>query len=222
MSKYEKLQSLVKAFADSPEPTFVVAMDSTIVAWNSAAAGLFGIPPWGALGRPCQAIVAGRSTLGDVVCRAACSVLREALAGRSAPPMDLVVNIGRPVQKRCLRVHLVTLKDEEGQPLGVMHLVEDVQERRERERIGERYLALTAGRCDGDTNVESLLTPRERDVLRLLAEGQTAREVAACLGIQHATARTHIQRILAKLGAHNRVAALVRVLESGAGEVIRA
>ncbi|MBI4491955.1 MAG: helix-turn-helix transcriptional regulator [Chloroflexi bacterium] len=213
MGKYESVRALASGLADSPEPTFVVALDGTIVAWNPAAAELFDVPAWQAIGQPCQAIIAGATAQGDAVCCAACVVLREAAAGRSAPATDLVATLGRPARRRWLRVHVVGLKDAEGQPQGVLHLVEDVHERRTRERVGERFLALTANHGNGAGNVEVLLTRRERDVFRLLAGGQTAREVAACLGIQHATARTHIQRILAKLGAHNRVAALSRVLE---------
>ena len=51
------------------------------------------------------------------------------------------------------------------------------------------------------------LTRREREVLRLLAEGQSNREIAADLSISVLTAKTHVERILSKLGLHSRAAA---------------
>jgi DNA-binding NarL/FixJ family response regulator len=47
------------------------------------------------------------------------------------------------------------------------------------------------------------LTPREREVLQLLAEGRSNKEVAVALGISTKTAETHRARIMAKLEAHS-------------------
>ena len=51
------------------------------------------------------------------------------------------------------------------------------------------------------------LTPRELDVLRLLAEGRTDKEIGAALFISHRTAMNHVARILAKLDAPSRAVA---------------
>jgi DNA-binding CsgD family transcriptional regulator len=48
------------------------------------------------------------------------------------------------------------------------------------------------------------LTPREADVLRLLREGRSNREIATALGISLHTARTHVSRVLAKLYVRSR------------------
>ena len=52
------------------------------------------------------------------------------------------------------------------------------------------------------------LTVREREVLRLLAEGRNQAEIATELYISSKTVATHIQRILAKLGVHSRAEAV--------------
>jgi DNA-binding CsgD family transcriptional regulator len=215
MAKHEKLRSVARLFADAEQASFIVALDGTIVTWNTAAAHAFGIPAWQAIGRPCPGVVGGCSPDGTPFCRVGCAVQRDAAAGRSSPPMDLVLGRGRPREGRRLRMHLLGLKDEHGTPLGVLHLVEDVHQHRLRERIGLQLEALSSGRAFGGSAVHSLLTQREREVFRLLAEGRTAREVAGHLGISHTTARTHTQRILSKLGVRNRVAALARALECG-------
>jgi DNA-binding NarL/FixJ family response regulator len=51
------------------------------------------------------------------------------------------------------------------------------------------------------------LTSREVDVLRLLGEGQSNKAIAATLGITERTARTHVSKILAKLGLSSRTQA---------------
>ena len=59
------------------------------------------------------------------------------------------------------------------------------------------------------------LTPREREVLELMATGQSNKQIAAHLGISSHTAKFHIGAILAKLGAATRTEAVVRAVQRG-------
>ena len=59
------------------------------------------------------------------------------------------------------------------------------------------------------------LTPRERDVLRLLAAGLDNRAIAARLGIGYVTARSHLRNLSSKLGAHSKLEILARAVELG-------
>ena len=52
------------------------------------------------------------------------------------------------------------------------------------------------------------LTPRQLEILRLVAAGSTNRQIARTLTISEATARTHLANIYTKLGATNRTQAL--------------
>ena len=59
------------------------------------------------------------------------------------------------------------------------------------------------------------LTERELDVLRLVATGHTNAGIAAQLHIGQATVKTHLANLLAKLGAHDRVQAVIVAYETG-------
>jgi len=61
----------------------------------------------------------------------------------------------------------------------------------------------------------SPLTPRELEVLRLLAGGHSNKEIAAALETSHGTIKNHASSIFAKLGVRDRTRAVIRALELG-------
>jgi len=70
-----------------------------------------------------------------------------------------------------------------------------------------------AGRSDPDPG--AILTPREREVLRLVVQGRTNREIANTLFITHRTATTHVANILGKLGVASRTEATAWAVREG-------
>jgi len=59
------------------------------------------------------------------------------------------------------------------------------------------------------------LTPREREVLDLLVQGLSNPEICRELVISEATAKTHVAKILQKLGVRDRVQAVIYAYETG-------
>ena len=59
------------------------------------------------------------------------------------------------------------------------------------------------------------LTPREREVLQLAADGRSPPEIARILVVSPGTVKTHFQHIYKKLGAHDRASAVAQCLRGG-------
>ena len=57
------------------------------------------------------------------------------------------------------------------------------------------------------------LTAREKEVLRLMADGIASRDIASKLGISYTTVRTHIRSLGSKLGVHSKLEAIVKARE---------
>jgi DNA-binding NarL/FixJ family response regulator len=77
-----------------------------------------------------------------------------------------------------------------------------------------RFSALPAPRQDLRAQVDEL-TPREREVLMLLGRGRSNSEIAGELVVSEGTVKTHVARVLMKLGLRDRIQAVIFGYESG-------
>jgi DNA-binding CsgD family transcriptional regulator len=71
------------------------------------------------------------------------------------------------------------------------------------------------GDVPGDAAVPAALTPRELEILRLMADGRLDREIAAVLAIRPRIVGNHIARVLVKLGVVTRAAAVALAVRRG-------
>ncbi|WP_327583409.1 response regulator transcription factor [Nonomuraea sp. NBC_00507] len=82
--------------------------------------------------------------------------------------------------------------------------------------VTSRVIASFAGRADpAPSPMLAELTPRELEVLRLLARGLTNAEIARDLYVGEATVKTHVARVLMKLSLRDRAQAVVFAYETG-------
>jgi DNA-binding NarL/FixJ family response regulator len=76
----------------------------------------------------------------------------------------------------------------------------------------ERELSTRAAPSD---STDAELSPREREVLRLVAAGYSNREIAKALFVAEGTVKNHVSNILAKLGARDRTRAVLKAADRG-------
>ncbi len=82
-------------------------------------------------------------------------------------------------------------------------------------RLIEAFVARPAQTLPSPSRLASL-TPRERDILLLLARGRSNLEIARELVVSEATVKTHVAHLLAKFGLRDRVQAVILAYETGA------
>ena len=81
-------------------------------------------------------------------------------------------------------------------------------------RLIEEFARIGSARASAPAELDEL-TPRETEVLKLLARGLSNAEIAAELVLGDTTVKTHVTHVLAKLGLRDRVQAVVLAYESG-------
>ena len=84
-------------------------------------------------------------------------------------------------------------------------------------RLVARMPRAASAEASGSTRADAVeaLTPRQREVLLLIAQGLSNSEIEAELGITRATCRSHITALLARLGARDRAQLVIAAYESG-------
>lgn len=170
---------------------FCTGPDGRIVEWNPEAERLTGVRAADAEGRPCWDVVAGRDSEGGIVCHPGCSTAR--LARQGWPVRCLEVHARTPAGPKRLLLSTIVLSEDEG-PV-ILHVVHEAADRS----------ALAP-----DDGGRPSLTPRQREILLLLAQGVRARQIAARLTLSETTVRNHIQAILLALGVHSQLEAVAR------------
>lgn len=209
-------EELLRLLARSADGVFAVDASQRIVFWSAAAEELLGLPAREVLGKYCYQLILGNDYEGHPFCRRDCPAIRAARRGRGVPNYDIACR--RDDEEIWLNVSIVPVTGGRGEAKAI-HLIRDVSQRRLSERLAQatidtvsRFLSATAGAdIEGGPSPAPgpSLTPREIEVLRLLADGLGTPALARKLGLSNATVRNHVQRLLGKLGAHSRLEAVV-------------
>jgi DNA-binding CsgD family transcriptional regulator len=161
----------------------------------------------------------GSTPAGVPVCSRDCAIVQLCREGKAARRFEMVAN--RPDGADVwLDVTTVTV-DDEGQSVAVHVLCESVASRRMAAVAEDVAHRLANARPDAaieenaQPDLRRVLTPRELDVLQLLAAGLSTDKIGKQLGLTRATVRNHVQNLLPKLGVHSRIEAAVVALKAG-------
>jgi len=179
----------------SGDALFAFDADMRILLWNAGAEHLTGIPAAEAVGRPCWDVLHGVDEGGGVVCHPGCSGARLAHEGWPVPCRRFLI---RTVEGRKLVSASTVAVQLPGSDTIVLELL----------RNGEPV-------PDNDRPASASLTPRQREVLQLLADGVAAKVIARRLRIAEVTVRNHIRAILAELGCHSQLEAVAEARRRG-------
>jgi PAS domain S-box-containing protein len=165
-------------------PAYLVDRHGRIQWINGAASSMFG----DVRGRLLSSLAAP-----DHVQRSREQLARKVVGGRSRTDFELDV-IDRSGSRTAMAISSVPI-------------------RRGRDVVGVFGVATPSGprgEAAGAAEVdpEASLTPRQREVLTLLADGASTEEIATALALSEETVRNHIRQLLRRLGVHSRLAAV--------------
>ncbi len=190
---------------------FIVDDRYTVIHWNAAAETAFDLPACDVLGRPCFAVLEARSAAGRPLCSPHCQKWALARRGAHVHNFDMRAFSEPGVW---LNISILPIRAPSGRLVALAHLARNINHAVRLERylrdIASSASELLAGTSDSRVPAEpspAHLTPREIEVLRLIAHGCDTDGIAEALGISPHTARNHVAALLGKLGLHSRVEA---------------
>ncbi|MEJ2559973.1 MAG: LuxR C-terminal-related transcriptional regulator [Anaerolineae bacterium] len=216
---------LFQALANAADGAFVIDEDQRIIYWNQSAEEILGHTYDEVTGQPCYEILDGHDERGRLICREHCRVALTGLAGGAVTNFDAGVH-SKSDDECWINMSTFTFRiDDEGASSMLVHLLRDITQKKQNEQLIYQILEATknlqhkglsqANPPASAQQPASDLTGREREVLSLLAQGFSTRDIARSLSISPSTARNHIRNILQKLQVHSRLEAVVYALEHG-------
>lgn len=206
---------------ESALPLWIVDSAQSVVFMNDSARDLLGLKDGGSvLGRRCYEVVRSRRPDGIPYCARDCPVMqavkrdeepvpiRSLLDGHEANGNDAFT----PDRVSC-RIFHITLRPPAGEgDFLVLHLAWDLTRFDAVAEFSDRVLSATralVGGALGGSSPLDVLTPQERRIMVLLAQGRDTADIASLLHLSEATVRNHTQHILSKLDCHSRLQAVV-------------
>lgn len=193
------------------DAAFAVDRQGVIVSWNSEAEKLFNQKASEALGQHCWKVMAGQDLYGNRYCGKRCPLMQMASRHESVHSFPVKFRTAANGWKK-IKLHCLTVFGGGGGEQ-LLHLCSSADEnpgQANGEYSTKKYSNNNhATARPSANNHRGALTNREHEVLALLAEGKTTREIASLMCISPATVRNHIQRTMFKLHVHTRLEAVV-------------
>jgi DNA-binding CsgD family transcriptional regulator len=219
MQRLSQLLDLIESTADA---AFVTEVGIGIVGWNKAAADLLGISAAAVIGKPCWRVVQSIDECGPL-CSEDCIVMQAAGKHRAIANFDAQLT-NAPGKPWC-NVYIMYAEGERSKTHYIVHLLRNVDLRKRLELALRDFVVQKTHLSTED--MKSLfsatrtpataiqLTNREQEIVRFLASGKTSRQIADQLNISYTTVNNHIQNLMKKLSAKNRLEAIRRAERAG-------
>jgi DNA-binding CsgD family transcriptional regulator len=194
-------------------PVWISDPDRHISYLNGRAESLLGLSADRCVGRSCSEVVRGRTAQGKPFCSERCPVVRQLEFQAEIEPIRIRVGIGR--RAKWVQVVVIAAQSPDLAGSYMVHCVIDD----EREQRFKRYLTKVMTRSPKKRAVNprvkgTPLTQREKEILALLSDDASLREIANRLHLSYTTVRNHVQHILNKLGVHSTMEAVAYYLLS--------
>ncbi len=191
---------------------FAVDSRRQVVFWNRTCERLLGVPARAALGQQCFQVIQAREASGRRYCGKRCTLAGLARGGAAPKAMPLWFSAGGGVPLQ-LSVSVFLLPSQQRGLWHVMHVLKPAPRANAALPV---ELAAGDGKCGGAAergdaprdDAPLALTPRETEILGLLAQGHCTTEIARRLFLSPVTVRNHVQHLTAKLGLHSQLEAV--------------
>lgn len=213
-----------ETLCNTDDGVFIVNADKHIVCWNKGAERVLKFAEADVLNQECYRILAGQTSGNKIHCSPNCSIHCGVLAGACQKNIDLLTHTknGEP-----LWLNISYISPRNGNTPFLAHILRDVTQEKNTEQALNRFLTDLDARNlirkkMGEISANPIsnepaaaLSDREIEVLTLLTEGLTTKNLALRLNISHFTARNHIQNILVKLDLHSKAQAVSYAFKKG-------
>lgn len=188
---------------EAGDAAFAVDPRRRVVYWNSACEDLLGVPARAALGQPCCDLVRAVDASGGRYCGSCCSPGKLAKGGAALKPAQLWFE-GKKGSRLPLWLSVFLVPSQWQELWTVMHVLQ-----RKPHALVRTLPCSQAGIRSREKTAETeTLTPREREILALLAHGHGVSEISHRLCLSPLTVRNHVQHVIGKLGLHSQLEAV--------------
>ena len=220
-----RTNDILQILATTADGVFAVGTDHKIVFWNKSAQKILGYSATEVLGEYCNETIAGTDSSGNPVCSRSCNVMKAIQKEENIKNYEILTHskTGDPIW---LNVSIISISGSQPALSTVVHMFRDITKQKMdlnliKEIVSNIYntnklknnLSLSNNEITGSKPIPKL-TLRERQVLILIAEGLSAKDISEKLYISWSTVRKHIQNILFKLEAHSKLEAVVNAYKN--------
>lgn len=212
----DRLEEFLSQMEDG---AFAVDARRRIVFWNPACERMLGKSSRETLGQHCFEVVRANATSGERYCGARCAMAGLARGGAAPEALPLWISSANGTREP-FWLRVILMPSQQPDQWRVMHVLQ----RKKQDHwtlpsaVTQRNggsLAAAGREAEPLDDGAAALTPREREILDLLAQGHSGAVIARRLYLSPNTVRNHVQHLIAKLGLHSQLEAVAYAYRNG-------